>query len=205
MAQMTNKLVFLHIPKTGGTWVSRAIQRWNIPSRSTDNGQHSTWSLEKDCKRISDKSFFTAIRCPVNWYKSAYRFVYKNRSFPPPGETIGKLNTLAFHNFIRDVMECWELGLWGYYWQYVEGCTFLIHTERLEIELIELLKQVGEVFQYVPLPKINASVTHIPAVWSIRQLELVRTRDYRVFEEFGYDVCFNSSKCIERCEKEKQR
>lgn len=202
MARTTNKLVFYHIPKTGGTWVAKAIQAWNVASKVTEHGQHSTWNQEKNS--ISNKEGFTAVRCPLHWYKSAFRFVYKNHSLPPPGDMMGRFNTLSLYHFVRDVLECWNMNLWRYYWHYLEGCKHVIHTERLEMELYDLFEKVGETFEYRPVPKANVSVSSIQAEWNIRQAQLVFERDKRVFEELGYEECFVSSECVHHCKKQER-
>ena len=76
-----SKNIFLHIPKTGGSWLKQAIhaagvqfeefgdQHGNV-KRMVDWGKKPEW--------LDDKFIFTIVRHPVTWYQSRWCFRVKH-------------------------------------------------------------------------------------------------------------------------------
>lgn len=63
---------FLHIPKTGGTWVCKTTEK--IIGRTLDagpDGRHG-WDIPQETKTI-----VASIRDPISWYASAYSHIMR--------------------------------------------------------------------------------------------------------------------------------
>lgn len=85
MAVLLNHSIFLHVPKTGGTWVRYALDRSGIAlgeSLQLDtSGKHRTrvWSVHSPLKAlpkalVRDKYIFAFVRHPLSWFQSMWAF-----------------------------------------------------------------------------------------------------------------------------------
>jgi len=78
MAIYSPKLVYLHPPKTGGTYITHLLRK---TTKVTDLGhQHinfpELYRIRKE-EWFSDKYIFTTIRHPITWYQSRWAFRIK--------------------------------------------------------------------------------------------------------------------------------
>lgn len=117
---------FLHVPKTGGLWVKKAIIESNLVCHhyTIDNNEHVEL---KDCPCL-EKFKFAFVRCPTDFYRSywQYKMTYEWDSNNP---FYMECQSNNFHKFIRNVLEKFP----GAYSQWV---TNFVGQEKNEIEFI---------------------------------------------------------------------
>lgn len=80
MPVVTDKIVFLHIPKAGGTWVHNILMNLNIGAYNIGHRHEHFPSLLSQYPRrfFEDRLCFTIVRHPIFWYQSRWAFRIKN-------------------------------------------------------------------------------------------------------------------------------
>lgn len=83
MALVTEKALFVHVPKTGGTWVRRAIAAAGI--RAEESGPfdvHDHYGLlDLPSYLVADRFTFGYVRHPVSWVQSRWAWAVRS-GFP---------------------------------------------------------------------------------------------------------------------------
>lgn len=89
---LPNNVFFLHIPKTGGNWVRRVIERSGVKKIQTNKiSKHATYDLLSGVHGRPEPSrgplikYFCVVRHPILWYQSWYRYQH-DRSWRNWGE-----------------------------------------------------------------------------------------------------------------------
>ncbi len=181
MALVLPKSVFVHIPKTGGTWVRRAIEKSmglekdssEIELPSAEKWGHLAHAKVKDLKReandvIEDRFMFAFVRNPLDWLKSCYmekvypEFVDYNLNFvTPPKEKI------TFKEFVLEKGEGYVSRLYRQFLKSPKNIypfvNYIGRAENLKEDLIEALEIAGEdfdktLFDNIPMQRQGASV-----------------------------------------------
>jgi hypothetical protein len=79
MAIISDKFVFLHIPKTGGVWATHAMRQVAEIEMLGDQHNHFPALLDLRPEAWFKKKFiFTMIRHPISWYQSRWAFRIKH-------------------------------------------------------------------------------------------------------------------------------
>lgn len=79
MAIISDKFVFLHIPKTGGVWATHAVRQVAKIEMLGDQHNHFPALLDLRPEAWFKKKFiFTMIRHPISWYQSRWAFRIKH-------------------------------------------------------------------------------------------------------------------------------
>ena len=80
MVLITDKVLFMHIPKTGGVWLSYAMRRAGMqPIMLGHQHNHFPQLLQLHDEEWYKKYFiFTMIRHPLTWYQSRWAFRVKH-------------------------------------------------------------------------------------------------------------------------------
>ena len=158
MAIRLRKTVFLHIPKTGGTWVSAVLRKLCIVHEETTRRPHMRWpEILADPKMSAWRGLkpFAFVRNPVSWYRSYW--AYKNRMGWEKGNWIDE--ACSADTFAMFVLKCITKhpGLLGQmYERHTNGVETVGRFETLREDLLRILKaeRVGEL---PDIPPINAS------------------------------------------------
>jgi hypothetical protein len=168
---LDSNALFLHIPKTGGSWVEKTLGEAGIRSEqpATIEGvtyRHCLVSMFRDRYPF----VFTFVRHPLRWYESWWKFQAGIwREFEPgvwhPQRTLEKCRADDFPEFIRNCMEHepgyvsrmyeWYVGPVGY-----EHVQFVGRHERLAEDLVRVLKLLGHDFDPCVVrqqPRVNVS------------------------------------------------
>ena len=135
MAYIINrKFIFLHIPKTGGSWVNSVLEDSNLDLEKIGYYKHASYDhvvgvlLHKFDRntlfnkflrlyRKHDYKYFTVIRNPITWYESLFKYLQMRdeMGFKRPG-TVGKhhewhilsstnhIATKDFNQFIEEIV-----------------------------------------------------------------------------------------------------
>ena len=123
--------VFLHIPKTGGNWVTTALKEAGLVYRDFGYHKHLDWYRSSECPSFQPfwrrflpsslwcdmRSVFTFcfVRHPLSWYESWWRYMSqtkvnwkhfvdnKNHLYWHPNAYLNGLGDCNFSNFVRNV------------------------------------------------------------------------------------------------------
>ena len=104
--------LFLHIPKTGGTWVEEALKASGVEAEYAKAISNVTWrhSLVSQYTQAYD-FVFTFVRHPISWYESWWKFqtslswIEHEPGVWHPQRVLGKC---ASNNFAEFTLSCIE-------------------------------------------------------------------------------------------------
>jgi Sulfotransferase family len=151
--------LFLHIPKTGGTWIEEALKAAGVAATYSQSfNQDVTWRHHLLGQQTGKYDFiFAFVRHPISWYESWWKFQTALRwvEFEPgvwhPQRTLEQCASDNFTEFIQLCLERepayvsrmyeWYIGPPGY-----EFTNFVGRCEHLADDLVRVLRQVGEKF-----------------------------------------------------------
>jgi hypothetical protein len=154
VALLLPKSLFIHIPKTGGSWVRDAIQRAGIPTDeilpSSAVGISWAAAMHASSHCITDRFRFAFVRHPLTFYQSYW--CYKMQvGWSQENAFEAKIASESFPEFVRSVLHVCPTG-WvttmyiralGYAFSNVE---YIGRTERLVDDLVTALRLAGESF-----------------------------------------------------------
>jgi len=187
--------VFVHIPKTGGVWVRRAIAQAGLPTVEAGHAPITAGNMHNATRYINarDRIQFAFVRHPLNWYASfwSFRMFSGWSSLPAP---LDACMSADFDRFIRNALRAFPQGWVGHlYRRYLgptlDGAGFIGRTERLAEDLVHVLRLAGESFDEAKLravPQLN--VSPIRPVYSRKLRQAVLCVEREIIERFGYDA-----------------
>lgn len=169
MAACTDKSIFYHIPKTGGTWVKLAMRHSGLQLGRGKNlrrtghpfslkREHATPDVIVD-KHKEGRFSFCFVRHPVEWMRSSWAFRYRIRGV---GSTapIHKLWVDEFQPFVLNVLKQYPDGYVTQLYQYyvgvsADGVDFIGRQENLVDALVRALTLAGEDFDEQALRSVG--------------------------------------------------
>src|SRR5437016_14645510 len=103
-----SKCLFLHIPKTGGTWVEEALKASGVETEYANVTGGVTWRHSLVNQYTENYEFiFTFVRHPLTWYESWWK-MQTSLSWPEwepeiwhPQRILGRCASNDFSDFIR--------------------------------------------------------------------------------------------------------
>lgn len=204
MCLLTKNAAFMHIPKTGGSWVTKALENAGLnpkrivsryPHEATSNVEGSihcipTWDEEF----LSKEHKFCFVRHPINWYTSFWAF-RMHREFWVMDEPF-QANTMAgsFHEFLDNVLKRYPYGYLTYmFGMYTYVATRVGKTENLRNNLVELLDLAGEDYDKeallaTPRQLVTPTKWKKLAIGTKEQVMQLQKQEYKVIDTFGYKV-----------------
>ena len=162
------RLVFIHVPKTGGGWVSEAMAAAGIHQERLGFAHH----IGKDEIALGGRFIFGFVREPLSWYGSAWTFrrrLWREKEADPQMEVPGaefpdEWFALDFPEFVEAVIDNRPGYLSWYYEHYLgaedDPIDFIGRYENLADDLVNALRLAGQEFDEEALrsfPVINAS------------------------------------------------
>lgn len=205
---LNNGSVFLHVPKTGGSWVTSVLHDAGLVQREAtkmhaDLDRFAMWIASKNY-RPGGRFLFCFVRNPVTWYESWFRFMsqpgigWRDWGAVDSG-FVGwhpnvMLNGVAhgdFDAFVRDVMRRrpgYATEMMGWYTK--PSISFVGRQETLRDDLIEALGRTGiridedRVRSAAPVLVSDAA----PVVWDPKLKEEMARLEYAGLVRYGYSL-----------------
>lgn len=193
MALMLPNSIFFHIPKTGGAWARKAIERSGLFAKEIGICHSAASEVQH---LLGDKHIFTFVRNPYWWYRSfwSYRMQngWMNSNGTPAGMEIDRLcKSYDFNEFITKVTTQ-APGYLGNMYRFFTGpieMDFIGKTERLADDLVAALNQANEKFDEKRLretPMHNTSNQAFSAEYTNQSKGRLREAERDAFELYGY-------------------
>lgn len=185
------KSCFLHVPKTGGSWVKEVISASNIECKNYTVADNVHIGL-KDCP-CPDKFKFAFVRHPVEFYRSYWQFkmTYGWDQINPLDM---ECRSDSFHKFICSVLDKFP----GIYSQSVidfvgetdNEIEFIGKYENLVDDLVFALKAASEIFdekfvRAFPPQNVSDKIA-FPAVYTYQLEAEVRSAESLAIRRFNY-------------------
>jgi hypothetical protein len=187
------RAVFLHVPKTGGTWVREAVAAAGarFEEYRVDDDVHADLSY---CP-CPEKFKFAFVRHPCDMYGSYWRFKMRE-GWDPRNPFDLECGSDAFPTFVRNVLKkepgwCTRMFM-DYVGPPARSIEFVGHFEHLQDDLVRALMQAGELFderQLRATPAVNTS--RWPGgsnAWTPDLIEGIRQSEAAAFDRFGYST-----------------
>ena len=184
--------VFLHVPKTGGTWVKAAVANAGIEFDEyiVDGDIHGDLSY---CPS-KDRFIFAFVREPLSLYQAYWRFKMMV-GWDPRNPFDMATQAPSFDAWVENVLRLEPAWCSRMFEDYVgrttaEQINFIGRYESLTDDLVEALRMAGMSFDEQAIrttPPVNISnVSHDLTRWSPDLAERVRSSEHRAIARFGY-------------------
>ena len=183
---------FLHVPKTGGSWVKKAIIASGIKYEDYRiNGDPHIGLSE--CP-VGNKFKFAFVRHPVDLYRSYWQFKM-TYAWDVKNQLDMDCKSDDFNDFIRNVLNkyprCYGDSLINFVGDRDHEIEFVGKYENLIEDLIIALKYAKEEFDEGALrnfsPNNVSDKTRFPANYTKELEDKVRRVEINVMQRFGYD------------------
>ena len=140
---VNDKIAFLHVPKTAGTWATVALAAAGVELRPV--GMHAQLADLPTTEGLYRIGF---VREPLNWYRSYWAHRHSKQDWrDEPLDTIAHYH---FEGFVSRVMDYWPGYLNTLYSSFVgsedEQIEFVGRYERLADDLVRALQLAGQDF-----------------------------------------------------------
>lgn len=143
--------VFLHVPKTGGTWALSALRRQGIvlaTLQDPNGSDHPDLATVRSV--IPDKPAIAAVREPVSWLRSFWRFFYRRNWRPssqgnvPGMEPLLAMAAPTFAEFAQRYLSRRPGYISELMRSYAEGAEHVCRQEHLVDDLLMALVACGQ-------------------------------------------------------------
>lgn len=172
---------FIHIPKTGGTFVTKNIPNLTL-SRHYDLPTHATYN---DCKyHLDNKIVFSVVRNPYDWLESFYFFEHTRSKVKKRNPEV-----LKYDSFDQFILEKGFVNLGSQQHEYLHHKIpdeNILKTESLNTMLKEFFGKYGKVIDF-PEEKIRVNNFKQKICWTNEMRNLVKCHYKKDFERFGYN------------------
>jgi hypothetical protein len=187
MTRGNDRFVFIHVPRTGGTWAALAMEAAGIEAPRLSNDYHPTKG-ELDLEGLFSFAF---VREPVSWYASewSYRRWLRTTGLEEMNHFYDPWLDLAFPDFVDRLIEEWPGFLSGFYETFVgppdDPIDFIGRFENLADDLVRALQLAGQDFDEDALrtfEPVNRSAPAPPCPPEVRERLMHAERD--AYERF---------------------
>jgi len=160
MAIISDKFVFLHIPKTGGVWATHALKQ--VADIQMLGDQHNQFPALLELRPQSwfdDRFIFTMIRHPISWYQSRWAFRVKHGwRMEHPLDYHCASND--FHHFVENMLnfkpDGWVSWMYNSYIEQVPGgIDYVARLENGVDDLHTALTKAGVEHKKEQLSRLN--------------------------------------------------
>ncbi|GAB4159070.1 MAG: hypothetical protein Tsb009_36340 [Planctomycetaceae bacterium] len=191
MSLILPRSLFLHAPKTGGSWVRRALHKAGLAVREVGDF-HGSQPLD------GNRLVFTFVRNPADWYLSRWRCPHHQERFRMGQndqfqDALTEQEARCFPVWLERILKITaeRRGPADHLFShYMRRADFVGRSEHLEEDLIEALHQAGEEFDEQAIrstPRINESVITRQA-YTEELFEEMLLMEQNLIESFGYQL-----------------
>jgi len=138
MAVQISGAIFLHIPKTGGSWVRDYFRDSNMVVCELEP-EHINGKVIREIRNCTEDLIFTFVRHPLTWYRSYWQ-MRQNDPTDRAGKWIDTIVDLPFREFIETVIRESPGYLSNFYEDFVSRCRAIGKQENLRKDLDQILK-----------------------------------------------------------------
>lgn len=196
MSLRTQRTVFIHVPRTGGTWVQEALADAKCFRQfGRKQLEHLSWtdfvysgSFDRWKRRVP----FGFVRNPITWYQSTWAYCTGKKrrfSYPVPSPHIGE----TFRDFVLRVTKD-NPGALGFTYKYfLQGVRYIGRFERLRRDLVAILKAIGEPIE--PFSVLGKPIrNNAPTEWKAKgtydkeTLNAVIRSERHIMKKYRYGV-----------------
>lgn len=204
MALLLPKSLFIHIPKTGGSWVRKAIRRAGIltdeiiPTAMIGEDWHAMMGHASPLQlHIGDRFRFAFVRHPLSFYQSYWCFKMRTGWTTESAFDV-QHSSEDFATFVRSVLKA---NPWGWLTlmytrmlgEHFDAVEYIGRTERLADDLVCALTLAGEAFDEEALratPPENVAAQSPEWQEKCAYDDALRAEvcsvEYRILQHFGY-------------------
>ena len=186
MAIITDKTIFYHVPKTGGSWVTAILNRLGLVKRRTE-AIHDLPDLSNEWE--NEKFRFCFVRHPLTFYRSYWRFKIQI-GWDQNSEFDISCKRDNFADFIKAIGEKYPNGwLNDLFKKYTPFVHFVGRQEYLREDLIKALHRSGEEFDITIIASrspINVSIGP-PTYYTKQLIDIVMDVEKETIKHFNYD------------------
>lgn len=159
MPHMNDRLLFYHIPKTGGRWVLSAMKRGGVPGvgraprisgivHPFGLRRHHTTPLGISDEYKKSHFQFCFVRRPFEWYRSFWCYRMRTQD-PDPHFPLDALWSDNFESFLENVLAVYPNGFLTQMYQYFVGpdntwMDFVGRQENLQNDLVRAMALAGQ-------------------------------------------------------------
>lgn len=181
MIVIPDKFVFVHMPRTGGTWLTHQL-RAACPDLIEVGDVHDP--LAKIPAEYSHLPTVAVHRDPVDWIESYYNFRSRLNPWNPAAVTIDRYRVDTIDNYVTDLLEH-HPGLVGQYAEaWVDGADYRLSFENLVSDAAMLFEQFG--LRLKSTAPINGSYREAAMSPALAERWRVSNADY--CERYGYPL-----------------
>lgn len=142
MALILKNGVFIHIAKTGGSWVAELLRQQGLVTAATGRSHVNLQQTISEVPSATGLPAFTFVRHPVTWWKSYW--AYRMKTGWDVNHPVDKVSQSdVFEDFIRKMLELQPGYLSRRYREMTEGITYIGRFEALRESLMEILLKIG--------------------------------------------------------------
>jgi hypothetical protein len=196
-AVLTPRTRFLHVPKTGGTWVWGALVAAGVEIEvlglPPPDARTNHWGL-RETEDYDDRFTIAFVRHPLDWWRSLWAWRMRD-GWDPRSKMDSIAGSEDFNTFIERIVEHFPGHLETLFARYIgppsRPITFIGRYEALVDDLARALREAGEDFDEHALrsnpPALVSDYERFPALY--RQDLAVRLADSEraVIERFYAD------------------
>jgi hypothetical protein len=154
MSLVTENMVFIHIPKTGGSYVRHVLKTLNLVKKEIGPPHDPVFKIKP---HVKEKTFFCTIRDPVKWVFSVWGDwmdddIHRKNNI----RRLKEGNDWSTNQFSRQIVEfikpdmtdtfkCIIQNYPGFvssmYTEYIKGCEIVLDQSKLSEQLYDFLKE----------------------------------------------------------------
>ena len=184
------RATFLHIPKTGGQWVRKALVRACPETRDMEKDFGFRHAIAKNIKDLENP--FCFVRHPLTWYQSYWSMRSENNAWDMEMEIDRVCRSDNFEHFIEHILETY--GDTGNIYPLFQGwaihCSMIGKMEDLPYSLILILDIVEQEYNFgavMALQRVNTSTSYKDkAIYGPGQVDRLLRMEREAIEKFGY-------------------